>query len=103
MVLLLSALCRAGFEPLAWRCHHGPSLGRSLFHGRYHNPGSGPKPARIGVAREPNLGSAEFFTLPLPGSFWLLIIDSLMTSPRTLPRLRYGIPRPKLPRSDSRE
>jgi hypothetical protein len=65
--LLLFTPIRAGFEPLSWCGDQGPSLGiegRFAFLGRYHNPRRGSKPARIGVAKEPNLGRGEFFALP---------------------------------------
>ena len=71
MVLLLFALFRAGFEPLSWRGDHGPLLrieSRFGFLGRYQIRCRGSKPARIGVAKEPNVGLAEFFALPFPGS-----------------------------------
>jgi hypothetical protein len=67
MVLLLFVLFRAGFEPLSWRGDHGLSSGieaRFGFIGRYHITRHGSKPARIGVAKEPNHGRAEFFALP---------------------------------------
>jgi hypothetical protein len=66
MVLLLSALFRACFEPLSWRGDHGPSFrieGRSVFLGGVTTR-RGSKPARISVGKEPNVERAEFFALP---------------------------------------
>ena len=91
MVLLLFALFRAGFEPLSWRSDHGPSLrieGRSVFLGGVHKPRRGSKPARNGVAKEPNLGRAEFFALPFPG--FCAVSPTRHTSPLDrLPNARY--------------
>jgi hypothetical protein len=67
MVLLLFALFRAGFEPLSCRCDHGPSLrieGRPVSLGAVSRPMPRLKTGADWLAKEPNLGRAEFFALP---------------------------------------
>jgi len=84
--MLLFALFRAGFEPLSWRGDRGRSLrieGRFGFIGQYHNPHRSSKPARIGVAKELNLGRAEFFGLPFPASC------AVLPSRNSLPAICY--------------
>jgi hypothetical protein len=89
MVLLLFGLFRASFEPLSWRRDNEPSLrieGRSFFLGGI-TLRRGSKPARIGLAKEPNLGRAEFFALPFPGS-------CTVSPVRPLPIRQHVRPRP---------